>query len=189
MSGAGGAAIYANRGVFGAESARFWAEMGRGRSKKAILAASGTLALGLLGVGCGPASHPNDPRPPLAAEVTVNITNSSVSAQPAAVGVKRANGASLNQNGVKEPSADTKEQIVNFTTSNTTATQTTLEIHGPGGLLKHSGPIVPEGNNAYKLALGTGHYTLEAADLPGAKPAPFYVGPVRISSQNDLLLP
>jgi hypothetical protein len=175
--------------VFEAESARFWAEMGRGRGKKAILAASGTFALGLIGVGCGPASHPNDPRPPLAAEVTVNITNSSVSAQPAAVGVKRANGAPLNQNGVNEPSADTKDQIVNFTTSNTTATQTTLEIHGPGGLLKRSGPIVPAGNNVYKLALGTGHYTLEAADLPGAKPAPFYVGPVRISSQNDLLLP
>jgi hypothetical protein len=163
--------------------------MGRGRGKQAILAAIGSVALGLLGVGCGSTSHPNDPRPPLAVEVTVNITNSSVSAQPAAVGVKRANGAPLSQNGVTEPSAGTTDQIVRFTTSNTTASQTTLEIHGPGGFEKRSGPIVPMGSNAYKLALGTGHYTLEAADLPGAKPAPFYVGPVRISSQNDLLLP
>jgi len=163
--------------------------MGRGRGKQAILAAIGTFALGLLGAGCGPTSHPNDPRPPLAAEVTVNITNGSISAQPAAVGVKGGNGAPMNQNsGVKEPSSDSKDQIVNFTTSNTTATPTTLEIHGSGGL-KRSGPIVANGNNVYKVALGTGHYTLEAADLPGAKPAPFYVGPVRVSSQNDLLLP
>ena len=138
--------------------------MGRGRGKQAILAAIGTFALGLLGVGCGPTSHPNEPRPPLAAEVTVNITNGSVSAQPAAVDVKGANGAPLNQSGVKEPSSDSTDQIVNFTT-------------------------VAKGNNVYKVALGTGHYTLEAADIPGAKPAPFYVGPVRISSQNDLLLP
>jgi hypothetical protein len=163
--------------------------MGRGRGKQAILAAIGTFALGLLVVGCGPTSHPNDPRPPLAAEVTVSITNGAVVAQPASVGVKGANGAPLNQNGgVKEPSSDSPDQIVNFTTSNTTATQTTLEIHGSGGL-KRSGPIVAKGNNVYKVALGTGHYTLEAADIPGAKPAPFYVGPVRVSSQNDLLLP
>jgi hypothetical protein len=173
-----------------AESARFWAEMDRGRGKQAILAAFGAFALGLFSAGCGPTSRPNDPRPPLAAEVTVSITDSSISAEPAAVGVKPGNGAPLNQNRVKEPSANPKEPlVVNFTTSNTTITNTTLEIHGPGGFEKRSGPIVAQGNNVFKIGLPNGHYTLEAADLPGAKPAPFYVGPARVSAQNDLLLP
>jgi hypothetical protein len=165
--------------------------MGRGRGKQAILATLGASAVALLGAGCGTTSHPNDPRPPLAVEVTVNITDGAVRAQPAAVGVKRgSNSAPLNQNrGTGEPSSKDKDLIVIFTTSNTTTTDTTLEIHGPGGFEKRSGPVVAEGNDVYKVALGTGHYTLEAADLPGAKPAPFYVGPVRVSSQNDLLLP
>jgi hypothetical protein len=163
--------------------------MGRGRGKQAILATLGTLAVGLLGAGCGSTSHPNDPRPPLAAEVTVNITDSAVQAQPAAVGIQHGNSGHLSQNGVAEPSAKDKDLIVAFTTSNTTTTNTTLEIHGPGGTVERSGPIVAEGNDISKVALPTGHYTLEAADLPGAKSAPFYVGPVRVSSQNDLLLP
>ena len=164
--------------------------MGRGRGKEAILAVLGTFALGLLGTGCGSKSHPNEPRPPLSAEVTVNITDSAIQAQPAKVAVKGGNTGALLENQGKEPSADRKAPVVvTFTTSNTTATDTTLEVHGPGGLLKRSGPIVGEGNDEFKVALPTGHYTLEAADLPGAKPAPFYVGSTRVSSQNDLLLP
>ena len=164
--------------------------MGRGRGIEAILAALGVSAVLLFAAGCGTESHPNDPRPPLAAEVTVNITDREVRAEPATVGVKRANGAALAQNVLKEPNADRKAPlVVTFTTSNTTNVDTTLEIHGPGGFEKQSGPIVALGNNLFKVGLPNGHYTLEAADLPGAKPAPFYVGRARISSQNDLLLP
>jgi hypothetical protein len=164
--------------------------MGRGRGRQAILAAAGALAVGLLGVGCGPESHPNDPRPPLAAEVSLIITDQTVQAQPAEVGVKHANNAAQNQNQVKEPNADAKAPlVVIFTSVNTTTTDTTLEIHGPGGVEKRSGPIVAGGNNIFKTGLPNGHYTLEAADLPAAKPASFYVGPARVSSQNDLLLP
>jgi hypothetical protein len=164
--------------------------MGRGRGKEAILAALGSLAVALFAAGCGSESHPNDPRPPLAAEVTASITNSAVVAQPAAVGVKHGNGSSLQQNVGKEPNADAKAPlVVNITTSNTTNVDTALEIHGPGGFDKRSGQIVAQGNDLFKVGLPTGHYTIEAADLPGAKPASFYVGPVRVSSQNDLLLP
>jgi hypothetical protein len=162
--------------------------MGRGRGTQAILAAVGALSLGLVGGGCGSASHPNDPRPPLPAEVSVNITDRAVQAQPAAVGVKGSNTGAISQNVGKEPRANAKEPlVVTFTTSNTTAADTTLEIHGP--VDKRSGPIVAEGTNVLKVALPNGRYTLEAADLPGAKPARFYVGPVRVSSQNELLLP
>lgn len=164
--------------------------MGRGAGKEAILATLGALAACLLGAGCGSDSHANDPRPPLPAEVTVNVTDTGVQAQPAEVGVKHANGAALGSNETKEPEANPKEPlVVNFTTSNTTNTDTVLEIRGPGGLLKRSGAIVAQGNDVYKVGLPNGHYTIEAADLPGAKPAAFYVGPERVSSQNDLLLP
>lgn len=152
----------------------------------AILAAIGALALA---AGCGSESHPNKPRPPLAAEVTVSITDNTISAQPGAVGVKSQNDANLTGNQGKQPNADPDAPlIVNFTIVNTTDTDTTLEIHG-GGLRKSSGPLVARGNNVFKIALPTGRYRLEAADLPGATPAQFTVGKKRISSQNDLLLP
>jgi hypothetical protein len=162
--------------------------MGRGGGKLAIPAALGAIAMGMLGAGCGPESHENTPRPPVAAEVSVSITDSTISAQPGKVGV-RGGGASLNQNDVDDPEADPKAPlVVNFTTVNLTSTDTTLEIRGSGGFEKRSGPIVANGNNVFKVGLPNGHYTLEAADLP-AESAPFFVGAVRASSQNDLLLP
>jgi hypothetical protein len=165
--------------------------MGRGSAKRAILGAFGSLAVALVVAGCGAESHANDPRPPIAAEVTVNVTNTGVQAQPGAVGVKKANSGSIDQNqGHGSPKGDAKAPlVVNFTASNTTNIDTTLEIHGPGGFEKRSGPLVAQGNTMYKVGLPNGHYTIEAADLPGAKPASFFVGPNRISAQNDLLLP
>ena len=156
----------------------------------AIPAAIGALALGIVGLGCGTESHPNDPRPPTTAEVSVSITDSTISAQPGKVGVAPSTKTSLNQNEESEIEADPKTPlVVNFTTINTTTTDTTLEIRGAGGFERRSGPIVANGNNAFKVGLPNGHYTLEAADLPGAEPAPFFVGSDRVSSQNDLLLP
>jgi hypothetical protein len=164
--------------------------MGRGRGTNAILAALACLAPALLWAGCGSETHANDPRPPLPAEVTVNITDSAIQAQPGKVGVSRSNGSAMQQNEVKQPQSDRKAPlVVNFTTANTTNVDTVLEIHGPGGFVKRSGPIVAQGNDIFKVGLPNGHYTLEAGDLPGAKPASFFVGPERVSSQNDLLLP
>jgi hypothetical protein len=162
--------------------------MGRGRGREAILAALGVV---VLAAGCGAESHPNDPRPPISAEVTVNITDASVQAQPSEVGVKGGGGTPIGQNtGAEQIQADRKAPlVVNFTISNTTITDTTLEIHGEGGFSERSGPVVAQGNAIYKLALPNGNYSLEAADLPGAAPARFFVGPERVSSQNDLLLP
>lgn len=152
----------------------------------AILAAFGAL---VLAAGCGTESHPNDPRPPLPAEVTVSITDSTISAEPTAVGVKSANGASLSGNQGNGPSADRKAPlVVNFTIVNTTNTDTRLDIHG-SGFRKSSGPVVATGNAVFKVAMPTGSYKLEAADLPGATAAPLEVGKKRVSSQNDLLLP
>ena len=163
--------------------------MGRGRGRQAILAALGALALAA--AGCGSESHPNDPRPPVPVGVTVNVTDSDVEAAPAKVGFSSEESAPLTENNdVKAPRADRKAPlVVSFTISNTTANDTFLEIHGSGGFEKRSGVVVATGNATYKVALPTGSYTLGAADLPGAAPATFEVGPKRVSAQNDLLLP
>jgi hypothetical protein len=164
--------------------------MGRGRGREAILAAVGAMAAALLGA-CGSETHPNDPRPPVPAEVSVNITQRSLKAQPARVGVKGSGPGELTQNrGISNPPADPDApRVVSFTISNTTATATMLEIHGPDGFSKRSGPITARSPGEFKVGLPNGNYTLEAVDLPGAPSAPFFVGSRRVSSQNDLLLP
>jgi hypothetical protein len=179
-----------NRRVHPSQSVRFPVEMGRGRGIRAILAGAGALVAALVIAGCGPESHPNDPRPALAAEITLNITSDAVQVQPDRVGVKSDEGAPLSSNeGVKQPENSSKQpMVVIFTASNTTATDTALEIRGKG-TDERSGPIVANGNTSYKVALPTGDYRIEAADIPAAKPASFTVGPLRVSSQNDLLLP
>lgn len=155
----------------------------------AILGAP-ALTLALLAAGCGPESHSNDPRPPIATEITVNISDKAVQVQPASAGVSADEGQPLSQNaGVKQPEADPDQPlVVNFTISNTTETDTALEIRG-GDIEQRSGPIVAQGNALLKVALPTGEYEITAADIPAAKEAGFTVGPVRTSSQNALLLP
>jgi hypothetical protein len=164
--------------------------MGRGRGIEAILAAAGVLAAAAVAAGCGPETHANDPRPALPIEVTVNITDSAVQVQPDEVGTSGDVSTQIGQNeGVPEPENRSDEPaVVVFTTANSTQTDTALEISGGPDELR-SGPIVARGNNSYKVALPTGDYTIEAADIPAAKQAKFEVGPLRVSSQNDLLLP
>jgi len=155
-----------------------------------FLAAPVAVAAAAAIAGCGPESHPNDPRPALPVEVSVNITDHAVQVQPDEIGTKGQVSTQIGQNeGVKEPEGKSNEPaVVVFTSANTTQTDTALEINGGREGLR-SGPIVARGNNVYKVALNTGHYTIEAADIPAAKPAKFKVGPLRVSSQNDLLLP
>ena len=179
-----------NRRAEPPQSVRFLFEMGRGRGIKAILAAVGVLAAAVAAAGCGPETHANDPRPALPIEVTINITERAIQVQPDAIGTSKDNTTSISQNeGVPEPENSPEEPaVVVFTTVNTTDTDTALEIRGGDSDLR-SGPIVAHGNNSYKVALATGEYTIEAADIPAAEAADFTVGPLRISSQNDLLLP
>jgi hypothetical protein len=163
----------------------------RGRATRATVV-TGVLAAALLAAGCGPSSHGNDPRPPTPAEITVNIAPTGLQVQPASAGVTNKNIANLSQNrDAKEPTADPKaDLVVHFTISNATDTDTALEIHGADlGAPKVSPGIVAMGNAVYQVALPTGRYVISAADIPAAKTAPFVVGPLRTSSQQDLLLP
>jgi hypothetical protein len=146
----------------------------------------------VLGAGCGPSSHGNDPRPPAPAEITVNIAPTQVQVQPVTAGVTNRTTANLSQNhAVKEPTANPKaELVVHFTISNATSTNTALEIRGPDlARPKVSPQIVAQGNALYQVALPTGRYQIQAADIPRARPSPFVIGTQRTSSQQDLLLP
>ena len=163
--------------------------MGRGRGKPAIACAIGTLAFALAAGGCGKQEHANDPRPPIPTEITVSISQKQVSAQPSKVGVAGKNQQQLSQNeGQKNPeiSSNTPLDVV-FTIANLTNVDTHLEIQGPKD--GTSNIVVAGGTGQYQVALPTGDYLISAGDIPGAVAAHFSVGPARVSSQNDLLLP
>lgn len=139
-------------------------------------------------VGCGKESHPNDPRPAIASEVTVAISDGDVSAQPSVIGVAGSN-QNISQNdgeGGAGISSDTPV-IVSFTVANLTTTKTALQIDGPRGFTSNG--FLPNANGNFKVSLPTGLYRISATDIPSAAPATFEVGSDRVSSSNDLLLP
>jgi hypothetical protein len=164
--------------------------MGRGSARPGLAYAIGALVLALSLTACGAEEHENDPRPPIATEVTVSISDEQVNAQPAVVGVTGKDSSQpVSQNeGVENPTLDSSTELnVVFTIANLTDTDSRLEIKGPKD--DSSTLIVGNGTARYEVALPTGEYLISAADIPGAAAARFTVGPDRVSSQNDLLLP
>jgi hypothetical protein len=163
--------------------------MGRGRGTPAAACVLGALLLTLPLAGClGAEEHANDPRPPIPAEVTVSISDKKVSVQPSVVGLI-GEGQPISQNAdVENPNLGSNTDLnVIFTIANLTETDSKLEIQGPKDA--SSTEIVGNGTARYEVALPTGEYLVSAADIPGAFAADFTVGPDRVSSQNDLLLP
>jgi hypothetical protein len=167
--------------------------MGRGRGKPALAFTLGAIALSLLLAACGAEDHPNDPRPPNPIEVSVNIDEKGLTVSPSRVAYAGSGGQKItvNEGSAKpEPSLEDTPQIVTFTVSNTTDFDTKLEVDQTGGAKTESGPpIVANGVGTFRVALDTGAYMLTAADIPAATGARFSVGPDRVSSQDDLLLP
>ena len=74
-----------------------------------------------------------------------------------------------------------------FVSANLTDFDSKLIVSGPKNVV--SGPLFANANGSLLASLPTGVYRLSAADIPSAKPVRFTVGPVRTSSENDLLLP
>ena len=146
-------------------------------------------ALGLASVGCGAEEHANEPRPSPPVRVSVAIHSDSITVTPSKVGLGPEKSKLIEQNQEQEqPSIRTNAPLtVVFVSANLTPTDSSLEIHGPKDT--SSGLLVANGNGSYQTALPSGRYTIAAADIPGAKPASFMVGPYRASSQNDVLLP
>jgi hypothetical protein len=145
------------------------------------------LALGV--VGCGATERANEGRPQPPTRVSVTITPDAVNVQPqrVAIGPEPTQQIPQNQHAGQPPTQSNAPLDLVFVAANLTDFDSRLEISGPKDA--SSAALVANGNGSLQTNLPTGVYELTAADIPGAQPARFTVGPYRTSSQNDLLLP
>jgi hypothetical protein len=172
--------------------------MGRWRGRRLFAAphasaAALSLALGavaLLGAGCGAETHVNDPRPQPPTRVSVTVSDDQVTVQPPriAVGLEPTQQIPQNAHAGQPPVRSDAPLNVVFVVANLTGTDSHLQVRGSGKSLT-SQPLYANNNVDMPGILPTGVYHLSAADIPSAKPAKLVVGPVRTSSQNDVLLP
>ncbi len=166
--------------------------MGRGRGRRrwsASAAACALCALALVSTGCGAEEHPNEPRPQPPTRVSVTVTPRSITVQPprVAFGPEPTQQIPQNQHAGQPPVRSRAPLDVIFVAANFTPAESKLVVHGPADAT--SKRLVSSGNVSLLAALPTGAYTVRAANVPGAKPARFVVGPYRSSSKNDVLLP
>jgi hypothetical protein len=146
-------------------------------------------ALALVAAGCGAQSHPNEPRPQVALQVSVTIGPKEVLVQPAAIatGPARTQQIPQNLNHPQPPIRTKAPATVRIVASNQTGTDTRLELRGPRDA--SSGPIPANSPGTLQADLPTGTYVIAAAGIPGARIGKLVVGPYRASSENDVLLP
>ena len=172
--------------------------MGRGRARRAgrwgrlpkagLVAAVAVAAL--VAAGCGSESHVNDPRPQSPTRVSVTISDKAVIVQPGRVGIGKEKSQQIpqNQNHPQPPiKGDDRPLDVIFVTANQTTTDAHLELRGPQEAT--STPVYANSPGTFQTELPTGVYTISAAGIPGAQSGKLVVGPIRTSSQNDVLLP
>lgn len=162
--------------------------MGSGRGR-AFAAGCVVVALGLATAGCGAEEHANGPRPQPPTRVSVTVTPKAITVQPPRIAIGPEPTQQIPQNQhASQPQVKSKAPVdVVFVSANLTDFDSKLEVRGPKNL--KSGALVANGNNSLLGSLPTGTYQVSAADIPGAKPVRFTVGPYRSSSENDLLLP
>lgn len=132
----------------------------RGRALATAILAVAALAV----AGCGRDDFENDPRPPVPAEVGIEIGDEEVVVSPSVFGAG----------------------LVVFTIANLSDTSAAVEIDGP--TTAESAEIAPGATTSLKTEVKTGNYE---ASIKGAvaDSFEFEVGPERESAQNDLLLP
>lgn len=139
--------------------------------------------------GCGNSTHPNDPRPPVPTVVSISVGEDSIDAEAAAgtgVGEPGARQPYLNQNrNAPQNQSDRKAPaVVNFAIANLTGEATTLRMQGP---VEKEVVLTPGGSGSFNIALPTGIYLFTSPASSGD--ARLTVGPSRVSSGGDLLLP
>ena len=134
----------------------------RRRGRALLLPA--TLLVALVVVGCGRNDFNNDPRPPVALEVSVKIAPDGVAVSPKEFGAG----------------------LANITVANLTNQRGSLAIHGP--VTADSPEIGPGDADTVKVDMKSGSYEA-SVDGISVRPYSFTVGPERPSGQNDLLLP
>ncbi|MGE5409198.1 MAG: hypothetical protein ACM3NV_11380 [Syntrophothermus sp.] len=171
--------------------------MGRGEARRAgrrrrVAALAATLAASaaaLTTLGCGAASHPNEARPQPPTRVSVTISPGGVTVQPSRIAFGGEQSQQLPQNR-RDPQpriqSDRAVDVV-IVAANQTGSKARLRVDGPAQAT--SGPLYPDSPGTLQTALPSGTYTISAAGVPGAGSARLVVGPVRTSSENDVLLP
>ncbi len=156
----------------------------------AALAAVAASAAALTAVGCGAESHPNEPRPQSPTRVSVTISENGVLVTPKriAFGPERTQQIPQNQNHEQPPIKTKKPLNVVFVIANQTDRVALVEVRS-GTTLLSSEKIPPQSPSTFATALKTADYNVAAAGIPGEPTAKLAVGPVRTSSENDVLLP
>jgi hypothetical protein len=146
-------------------------------------------AVALSAIGCGASDRANEGRQQPPTRVSVTITGSAITVQPArvAIGPEPTQQLPQNQHAGQPPVPSKAPLDVIFVAANLTDFDSKLEVRGPKEAT--SGALVANGNGSLQTSLPTGVYRITAADIPAAKPVRFTVGPYRTSSQNDVLLP
>jgi hypothetical protein len=145
--------------------------------------------MALAAAGCGAEENPNEPRPQPPTRVSVTITPRAITVQPTRIAIGPEPSQQIPQNRkADQPRVRSNAPLdVVFVTANLTDFDSKLEVKGPKDAV--SGPLVANGNGSLLASLPTGVYRIGAADVPSAKPVRFSVGPLRTSSEDDLLLP
>lgn len=128
------------------------------------LAAPAAVLAALVTPACGGGDTDRENRPPLAAQISIQVADDDLTVSPAEFGAG----------------------IANFTIVNLGEEPTTIAIDGPTA--DESDEIVPGTSTALKMEMETGDYEAIASGV-GAEPFAFRVGPERESANNDLLLP
>lgn len=132
----------------------------RGRALVALAACLAALTV----TACGRDDFKNDPRPPTPAEVSIQVTEDTLTVSPSEFGAG----------------------IANFTVINLGDAPTGVTIDGP--TTGETAEVAPGTSTALKMEMKTGDYEASASDT-NADPFRFTVGSERESASNDLLLP
>lgn len=143
----------------------------------------------LAAAGCGASTHPNQPRPAVSTRLSVVIQPHEVTVQPLSIATGPEQSQQIPQNqGQPQPRIKSDKPLaVTVVAANQTGDDAHIVIRGTKEV--RSGPVFARSPATFQASLPTGSYTVLAADIPGARPAHFTVGPYRASSENDLLLP
>jgi hypothetical protein len=152
--------------------------------------ACGLGALALAFAGCGAEERVNEPRSPVPTRVSVAIGEDAITVQPPRIAIgpePRSQRLPQNQHASQPQVRSNAPLTVVLVAANLTDFESRLELHGPKDVT--SGPLVANGNGTLLVDLPTGAYRVTAADIPAAKAAKLVIGPYRVSSENDLLLP
>jgi hypothetical protein len=132
-----------------------------------MLATLATCALAAVATGCGSDDEArSEERPPVPINISINLDERRVTASPDKFGAGPVTLLVANQSGASQ----------------------TLTIDGPR-LRRSVGPINPQDTATVRLQLGSGEFTVSAAESSGLREATLLVGPERPSAQNELLLP